>query len=220
MMKEFVEQSESYSIFRVDSEYLRNVAEFVVKVNYSHHTGNVYPANLEEEIDLIYAEEQKYAATSQIFLAENNDGEMIGCIRVTKWDMMNDLPIQKIFNINPLEHINGIGPDSSVWHVGRFAIGTNVEVSSVSLFKKLMIYAIAPICQDADSYMIAECDCKLLRVMRLLGIDTVKLGEGIHYLGSKTIPVYSHRQGLLNFFYKFGNRDESAKRYQGGMNVA
>ena len=33
MMKEFVEQCGIYRIFRVGPEYLRNVAEFVVKVN-------------------------------------------------------------------------------------------------------------------------------------------------------------------------------------------
>lgn len=219
-MKEFVEQCGSYRIFRVGSEYLRNVAEFVVKANYSHHTGNAYPANLDEEINLVYEEEQKYAATSHIFIAESNAGEMIGCIRVAKWDMMNDLPMQKIFNINPLERISSLRHDSSVWHVGRFAVGSNVGVSSVSLFKKLMVYAITPICQETDSYMVAECDCKLLRVMGLLGIDTIRLGEGIHYLGSETIPVYSHRQGLLNFFYKFRSKSNSAKNYQGSVNVA
>ncbi|WP_270561424.1 hypothetical protein [Bacteroides cellulosilyticus] len=220
MMKEFVEQCGIYRIFRVGPEYLRNVAEFVVKVNYRHHTGNTYPANLDEEINLVYEEELRYTATSHIFIAESNAGEMIGCIRVAKWDMMNDLPMQKIFNVNPLERIGCIRPDSSVWHVGRFAVGSNAGVSRVSLFKKLMVYAITPICQETDSYMLAECDCKLLRVMGLLGIDTIKLGEGIHYLGSETIPVYAHRQGLLNFLYEYGSKSNSAKNYQGSVNVA
>lgn len=219
-MKKFVEQCGSYRIFRVGPEYLRNVAELVVMANYSHHTGNAYPANLDEEINLVHEEELRYTETSHIFIAESNAGEMIGCIRVAKWDMMNDLPMQKIFNINPLEHISSIRPDSSVWHVGRFAVGSNAGVSSVSLFKKLMVYAITPICQETDSYMVAECDCKLLRVMGLLGIDTIKLGEGIHYLGSETIPVYSHRQGLLNFFYEYGSKSNPTKNYQGVVNVA
>ena len=202
-MKQFVGHYGNYCIFKVGSDYLYKIAEFVVKANYNHHTRNVFPIELEEEIEAIYQEELRCISSSQIFLVENNDGQMIGCIRVMKWDMVNELPIQKIFKINPLKSIDNINPTASIWHIGRFAVDSCANVSSVSLFKQLMVYAITPICQEKDSYMVAECDCKLLRVMGLLGIDTVRLGNGIHYLGSETIPVYSTRNGLLNFYHKF-----------------
>ena len=220
MMKKIVEQNKSCSIFRVDSEYLRKIAEFVVKANYSHHTGGVYPENISDEIDAVYQEEKKFASTSQLYIAENSDGKMIGCIRVAKWDLVNELPIKRIFNIDPLERINNIEPTSSVWHVGRFAVDSHAGISTISLFKQLMIYAITPICKEVGSYMVAECDCKLLRVMELLEIETIRLGDGIHYLGSETIPVYATREGLLNFFHRFRTAGNSENNYKSVMNVA
>lgn len=219
-MKKVKEQNGSCSIFRVDSEYLRKIAEFVVKTNYSHHTGSVYPENINEEIDAVYQEEKKYASTSQMFVAENSEGQMIGCICVAKWDLVNELPIQRIFNIDPLERINNIEPISSIWHVGRFAVDSHAGISTISLFKQLMVYAITPICKEVDSYMVAECDSKLLRVMEVLGIETIRLGDSIHYLGSETIPVYATRQGLLNFFHKYRTMGSSANNYKSAMNVA
>lgn len=219
-MKQFIEHYGNYRIFKVDSDYLYKVAEFVVKANYSHHTGNIFPSKLKEEIDAVYQEELMYISSSQVFLVENDKGKMIGCIRVMKWNMVNELPIQKIFNINPLERIHDFKSISSIWHIGRFAVDSCTDVSSVSLFKQLMVYAISPICQEEHSYMIAECDSKLLRVMGLLGIDTVRLGDGIHYLGSETIPVYSTKEGLLNFYNKYKTKNGSVMKKEEIMNVA
>ncbi|MDD2618835.1 MAG: hypothetical protein PHT87_08590, partial [Bacteroidales bacterium] len=46
----------------------------------------------------------------------------------------------------------------------------------------------------------AECDSKLLRTMKLMGIRVHSLGNGIEYLGSETIPVYSTYDDLVGFF--------------------
>lgn len=83
-----------------------------------------------------------------------------------------------------------------------------------------MIYAITPICEQQNSYMIAECDSKLLRVMGLLGISTVRLGSGVHYLGSETIPVYSNRMGLMSFYYKYKTPNVAILNAGLTMNVA
>lgn len=120
-----------------------------------------------------------------------------------KWNKVVLLPIQKIFNINPLDCINS-SCNSTYWHVGRFAIDSCMEIPSVSLFKQLMAYAIHPIYQEQDGFMIAECDSKLLRVMNLLGIKTVRLSNGLNYLGSETIPVYADKKGLTAFYQKYG----------------
>lgn len=56
--------------------------------------------------------------------------------------------------------------------------------------------------------------------MGLLGIDTVRLGEGVHYLGSETIPVYSTRKGLLNFYHKFSTRNYLLETNENVTNVA
>ena len=68
-----------------------------------------------------------------------------------------------------------------------------------------MVYAVHPIVCDEKSYMIAETDSKLLKVMNALGIETIQLGHSINYLASETIPVCSSKNGLL-LFYKHYRR--------------
>ncbi len=51
-------------------------------------------------------------------------------------------------------------------------------------------------------------------------IDTIQLGKGIHYLGSETIPVYSTKEGLLNFYNKFKTKKSSVTKVKEMMNVA
>lgn len=72
-----------------------------------------------------------------------------------------------------------------------------------------MLYAINPILYTNDSYMIAECDSKLLRTINKLGIDTTELASSTYYLGSETIPVYSTQQGLNRFYNRYNYLNEN-----------
>ena len=83
--------------------------------------------------------------------------------------------MQKIFHISPLEKVT-YTPQTSFLHIGRFAIDSTSGLSTITMFKQLMTLALAPILREDDSYMIAETDSHLLRVMNLLGIDTSDRG--------------------------------------------
>lgn len=56
-----------------------------------------------------------------------------------------------------------------------------------------------PIMQYEKGIMFAECDSKLFRIVNQLGFRAIALNEGIPYLGSDTIPMYSTRDGMLEF---------------------
>ena len=66
-----------------------------------------------------------------------------------------------------------------------------------------MALAVQPIVGDNDSYMVAEIDSKLLKVMNALGFVTEQLGEPIYYLTSETVPIYSSKQGIMGFYSKY-----------------
>lgn len=68
-----------------------------------------------------------------------------------------------------------------------------------------MVYAVHPIVCDVKSYMIAETDSKLLKVMNALGIETVQIGQSINYLASETVPVCSSKNGLMLFYKHYKN---------------
>lgn len=182
---------------RLRTNEIKNLSEFVVRENFKHHTKNILPTGYENDVMEIYLEEMNYINNSEIFVTKDASGKILGSIRVLKWDYINTLPLQKIFGINPLSVVGDI-PLNDIWHIGRFAI--NKEVSDVNLFKKLMVCAISPICQHKGNIAFAECDSKLLRVLRLLGIKANVIGESIDYLGSETIPVSLSYDGLIEFY--------------------
>lgn len=63
---------------------------------------------------------------------------------------------------------------------------------------------------DQRSYMIAETDSKLLRVMNALGIKTKILGKSIYFLTSETIPINSSKRGLLPFYKHYNTLLEAS----------
>ncbi len=203
-MENIIFKNEYYSIRQGDKDCLYELSEFVVNENYRHHS--ILPSNSvrQKEVEYIYSEESTYLNTSNIFIVRSLVGTIIGSIRVFKWDKIVDLPLQKIFGIDLL-HTKKIQLESNFWHIGRFAISSMSDMFQITLFKRLMIYAIHPIISDRKSCMIAETDVKLLKVLKMLGIKTIQLGSPINYLGSETIPIYSDKDGLISFYNKNRN---------------
>lgn len=192
----------NYSIFKVGIDRIYDIAKFVVSQNYYHHTSVSLPITAKNEIEDIYKEELSYSRDSTYFIVRDKEEKLIGCIRVFRWDKRTPTPMQKIFHISPLEKV-GSTPAASFWHIGRFAIDSTSGFSTVTLFKQLMTLAVEPILREDDSYMIAETDSHLLRVMNTLGIETRKIGNPLIYLASETIPVCSSKKGLTKFYQRY-----------------
>lgn len=198
-MEKLIYTNKYYQIWQLDKKNLYELAEFVVKENYKHHAGEFSSESINNDIYSVYQEELQYIDNSTIFVVRNNAGKIIGSIRVFKWDKKKTLPIQKIFGIDPLMAIHS-EKKYSYWHIGRFAIDSFAGIPTITLFKQLMVYAVHPIVRENESYMIAETDSKLLKVMNGLGIETIQLGHSVHYLASETIPICSSKNGLLLFY--------------------
>jgi len=201
-MEKVVWSCNDYSIFRVGTDRLHDVASFVVTENYNHHSSGSLPDTIIQEIEDIYHEELSYSKDSFCFIVRDKNRKIIGSIRVFKWDKQTPTPMQKIFHISPLEKVSN-KTDTSFWHIGRFAIDSSAGFSTVTLFKQLMTLAVAPILREKNSYMIAETDGHLLRVMNALGIETLQIGNPLIYLASETIPICSSKKGLTNFYQRY-----------------
>lgn len=180
--------------YSLDKQNLFELARFVVEENYNHHCGSNQLFN--KEVDDIYLQELKLD-NSKIFISTDQYHSIVGSIRVSKWNGRDVLPMQKLFNINigSLRQNNNY----SVWHIGRFAIKKGIDKTGFNVFKTLMVCAINEVCQNEDCFALAECDAKLLRVLKLLGIEAITLADSIDYLGSETIPVLLTYTGLKKF---------------------
>ncbi|CAI2767070.1 hypothetical protein [Flavobacterium collinsii] len=173
------------------------MSKFVVTENFNHHSNEILPGHYQNDIDAVYKEEMGFLENSKIFAFKNDLGDLMGTIRVLKWDFITPLPIQKMFGINPFICAEG-NAINEIWHIGRFAIKKGVR--DVNLLKKLLVCAIAPVCQHKDNMAFAEIDAKLLRVLTLMGIKAKVVGKSIEYLGSETIPVSMSYAGLIDFY--------------------
>ncbi|MFH6991513.1 hypothetical protein [Flavobacterium sp. FlaQc-48] len=183
---------------RLELNQLNELAKFVVEENFNHHCENVNTNELIADTQEVYDEELNYFKDSEIFVAKDFSGSIQGSIRVIQWDYKTKLPLQKIFNIDPLSVFDYSEKLSSVWHIGRFA--TKRNNTDKTLFRRLMVCAIAPICEQKNGVAFAECDSKLLRIMNLLGIKAEVIGASINYLGSETIPIAMSYDGLKDFY--------------------
>lgn len=175
-------------------QHLFDLAKFVIEENYSHHCADNQLFN--KEIDEVYHEELKLN-NSKVFVSRDNNYSIVGSIRVLKWNQTDILPIQKLFNIDIGELSQN--KKCNVWHIGRFAIKKGIDKTGFNVFKTLMVCAINEVCRNKNSFALAECDSKLLRVLKLLGFEAITLANSIDYLGSETIPVLLTYAGLKKF---------------------
>ena len=188
-----------YSICKLSFDELNELAEFVVSENYKHHKKQSYSMmSLRNEIDEVLKDEILFYGSSHIIVVRNKQDRIVGTIRLMKWDGRVELPITKFFGINPKDlSINS--SNTIVWHMGRFAVSSEIKDCRNELFRLLIFYALAPICRVKDSILLAECDSKLLHVASYLGLNVIALDEGKEILGSTTIPMYATRDGMTEF---------------------
>ncbi len=186
---------------KLEMDQLSELANFVVNENMSHHTDHEVDEtkHIQDMITKIYYEDLNLFFNSEFFVSKDSSGAIEGAIRIVKWDYHQELPIQKLFQIDPLQ-LSSRKRRTPIWHIGRFA--TRKNIGDRLLFKKLMVYAIAPLCKKKRGLAFAECDSKLLRAMQLLGIKARVLGKSIDYLGSETIPISLDYDGLKEFYHQ------------------
>ena len=144
---------------------------------------------------------------TEVFISKNHAGAILAAIRILKWNGVDVLPLQKIFGINPLSALS-LPNVHKIYHIGRFAV--KKELRDINLFKKLLLCAAKLICHHSSNVAFAECDSKLLRILRLLGVKALVIGESVNYLGSKTIPIAITYEGVIDFYTK--NKSLVSKR--------
>lgn len=201
-MERTIIETDDYSIVETDNCLLEEIVEFVVKENYLHHQKTL-PENIQEEVEELIAEEQVLLSASRFFLAKDNEGRLIGCIRLHRWNHTSNLPITK-FGIR-IEEVFPKEEYPNIWHVGRFAIKSHTSNDAIVILKTLIICAISPIVNTRSSIMLAEIDAKLIRSLRRMDIELAPIGKPLYYIGSETFPISARNSDLTNYYEKYRN---------------
>lgn len=184
------------TIYQIGKDEINSFSKFVLKEYYERNNcGSILNEILAEKLQEIYKEDLDFFDNSKYYLAKRND-QVVGSIRVTKWDGKQILPIQRLFEIDPRRKF----PDKLLWHVGRFAVSQEPGINT--LFKKLMVCAVAPIYFTEGSVMLAECDLKLVKAIELLDIEVNIIGKPFVYLYSETVPIAIHSVCFERFIKK------------------
>lgn len=181
-------------------ENVDELIHFVINENHLHHREIVTVEQINSTRQLLCTEEKKYV-NSQIFVAMS-DSIICGSIRIFQKTVTQILPIEKIFNIN-VEDLVGAG--TPIYHIGRFAVSKGADKRGFHIFKTLIALALQVAQQGQGGIVFAECDVKLLRTIRLLGIEAESIGAPILYLGSETVPIKLPWAGYQVFLEKNKN---------------
>jgi N-acyl-L-homoserine lactone synthetase len=184
---------------RLPKSQLINLVEFIVTENFKHHSNNKLHNNYKNDVNSIYKEELNFYENSEIFITKDHTGNILGAIRLLKWNYTDVLPLQKIFGINPLLALNQPNTNN-IYHIGRFAV--KKDARDINLFKRLLMCVAKLICNHKRNVAFAECDSKLLRILKLLGVKAMVIGESVNYLGSETIPIAMTYDGIIDFYNK------------------
>ncbi|MEO7976387.1 hypothetical protein [Flavobacterium sp.] len=183
-------------LFEISQNEIFLMSKFVITENLNPHI-KAFSNTCQKDIDAVYHEEMELLKNSKIFIFKNELDELIGTIRVLRWDFISPLPIQKSYGVNPFLCIEGEAIND-IWHIGRLAIKKGIQ--DTNLLKKLLVCAIAPVCAHKDNIAFAEIDAEMLRVLRLLGIKAKTVGKSREYLGCDNIPVSISYHGLIDFY--------------------
>ncbi|MDC1809044.1 hypothetical protein POZ03_01050 [Bacteroides uniformis] len=193
-MKKKIVCQNGYIIYQIDENDIYGAVEFVVKTNYKKHKAKVDATQMKLEIAEILESERKIFKHSCFYMATTMNGQIIGTLRVL------------ISNSSDMDLPDNVEHDSihKVCHIGRFAIDQyNGDKLGNELFKQLVLLAFSHVCQHQNNILIAECDIKLHRVLRLMGIDIIKIGLPFFCLGSETISVYAPYKNIIQYYSKY-----------------
>ncbi len=188
-----------YYLEKLTENQLLDLAKFVVTENFKHHSNGGLPKDHKNDVNAIYKEELNFYKNSEVFTTRDKKGSILGTIRVLKWNYVDVLPLQRIFGIDPILAINRPNVND-IYHVGRFAV--KKDVRDINLFKRLLVCVAKLVCDHNGNMAFAECDSKLLRILNLLGIRTMAIGESVNYLGSETTPIAMSYDGIIDFYNK------------------
>lgn len=95
-MDKLILKHEDYSLWKISQENLYAMTEFVVKTNYIKHQNDLFPADIDNEINEIYKSEIKYFKNSLFYALKDNDDKVIGTIRVMKCDRKLLLTLRRL----------------------------------------------------------------------------------------------------------------------------
>jgi hypothetical protein len=196
-----------FDLWKMEQNDLVDFTKFVLRIYYEHHL-NV-PAPI-DEVEMCIKEDELLYPHTHFYALKTKEGNFFGAINACLWDGIEELAIEREYNLNLKQLIKarGLNP-SEIWHVGRFAIDRKLinqnqilRKSQGFYFKLLMTYAFAHVCTHSDNLMIAECDKKLQGTLVKLGIVSEELSKGHFVLGSEALPILNTGAGLRPFVEK------------------
>ena len=189
--------AQNIEYYKMPHENIHELINFVIDENLLHHREIIRAEDLHSRRQQLYSEEKQYS-NAHIFVAMSNN-IICGSIRIFQKTPTQILPIEKNFDIK-IE--NFASEEIPVYHIGRFAISKGSDKKGFHIFKTLIALALRVAQKDFGGIVFAECDVKLLRTIRLLGIEAEAIGKPTLYMGSETVPIKLPWAGYQGFLEK------------------
>jgi len=210
-MDKEIKQFNGFSLWQISKNNIPEFSSFATEI-YTRYC-NKHNDITKEEIQHIIKSDMQHYDWAYFYAIRNTGNAIIATIKVTRWQNTLYFPIHGEFNVDIkkiLENLSFVPEE--IWHLGRLAIDQRMISSDkhlskyrLHILKILLIAAFRHICTNDNNIMIAECDARLNEKIRLLGINSISIGNRMMYLGSETIPIYNTGRNLRKFLNTWGH---------------
>lgn len=140
--------------FNLLKKNLYKLAEFIVNENYSQHSKTALNVEAYRQSLFNVLQEDASVFDCSCFFTALLNSQIVGSVKVTKWDGLISLPIETMFKIDVL-NFSRENNYQEIWHIGRFAV-SRIEKDGAKLLKQLIALAIYPICEKNGAVMVSE----------------------------------------------------------------
>lgn len=192
-MKKEIGYIHEYRICQIDKDDISEVVKFVVKTNYKKHHFMADSEFINSEIAQICDFEEKIFNRSVFYAIIDKNQQIVGALRVSK-ENKYELKLPDTIDLSSV---------NKVYHIGRFAIDQTNNNLNIELFKRLINIAFSLVCQDKNNILIADCDTKLCRILRKMGIGLIPVGAPFFCVGSETVSVYLPYDNVIKYYLEY-----------------
>lgn len=195
VMKEEIGYINEYRICQIDKDDIPEVVKFVIETNYKKHHFMVDSKFMNAEIAQICDFEEKIFDRSVFYTVIDKQQQIVGALRISNENKY------ELKSPNAIDLISA----NKVYHIGRFAIDQANNSLGAEIFKKMIVIAFSFVYQDKNNILIADCDTKLYRVLRRMGVNLISIGAPFFSIGSETVSVYLPYENMIKFYLEYNS---------------
>jgi len=151
-------------------------------------------------MEIMKVEDLAHFEYGHFFELLNENKKTIGTAKITLKQDFFPFPIERNFGVDIKKACNYLGfePDE-IWHFGRLAIDSTKTNRSIKALNTLLYHSLSIASRKPNNIVVAECDAQVCRKLEIIGINAIKAGLPLDYIGSMTFPIIVTAENIREY---------------------